>query len=80
MNIDRDIVAELEELDEQAPDVGCSAGFEILHRYVESGLEGGDPEHEFPGLATHLRRCPACRGDYEGLVDAAEQFGDVAPL
>jgi len=76
MNIDRDI---FDDLDETAPDVGCSAGFEILHRYVESGLAGGDPEHEFPGLATHLRRCPACRSDYEGLVEAAEQFGDVDP-
>ena len=74
MNIDPDIFADL---DESAADVGCAAGFEVLHRYVESGLDGGDPAREFPGLATHLRRCPACRSDYEGLLDAAKHFGDV---
>jgi hypothetical protein len=76
LNIDPDILADL---DESAADVGCAAGFEVLHRYVESGLDGGDPAREFPGLATHLRRCPACRSDYEGLLDAAKHFGDVGP-
>lgn len=76
MNVDPDLFSGI---DDRAPDVGCAAGFEILHRYVESGLAGGDPAREFPGLATHLRRCPACRSDYEGLVEAAQQFGDVDP-
>lgn len=76
MNIDPDLFADL---DDASPDVGCAAGFEILHRYVEVGLAGGDPASEFPGLSTHLRRCPACRSDYEGLVEAAQQFGDVDP-
>ena len=76
MNIDPDLFGDL---DDSAPDVGCAAGFEILHRYVEAKLAGGDPAREFPGLATHLRRCPACRSDYEGLVEAAQEFGDVDP-
>ena len=76
MNIDPDLFADL---DDTSPDVGCAAGFEILHRYVESGLAGGDPALEFPGLAMHLRRCPACRGDYEALVEAVQQFGDADP-
>ncbi|MEO8266096.1 MAG: hypothetical protein ABI706_11385 [Ilumatobacteraceae bacterium] len=76
MNIDPDLFADL---DDTSPDVGCSAGFEILHRFVEAGLAGDDPAREFPGLAMHLRRCPACRSDYEGLVEAAEQFGDIDP-
>ena len=66
-----------ESLGDDAPDIGCAAGFEVLHRYVESGLDGGDPAGEFPGLATHLQRCPACRSDYEGLIDAARLFGDA---
>lgn len=74
MNIEPDI---FESLGDDAPDIGCAAGFELLHRYVDSGLDGGDPAAEFPGLATHLQRCPACRSDYEGLIDAARQFGDA---
>ena len=60
-------------------DAGCAAGFEVLHQYVESELAGGDPGRELPGLAAHLRACPACREDYRGLLDAAEQFGDAGP-
>ena len=60
-------------------DAGCAAGFEVLHRYVESELAGGDPAGELPGLAAHLNRCPACRADYEGLLEAARGFGDVGP-
>jgi hypothetical protein len=76
LNIDPDIFADV---DESAADVGCAAGFEMLHRYVESRLDGGDPAREFPGLATHLLRCPACRSDYEGLLEAAKHFGNVGP-
>ena len=61
-------------------DSGCAAGFEVLHRYVQSELAEGNPASEFPGLATHLRNCPACREDYLGLLEAAREFGDdVAP-
>jgi hypothetical protein len=76
MNAHRDI---FELLEAETVDVGCAAGFEVLHRYVESQLHGGDPDREFPGLATHLRNCPACRDDYAGLVDAGERFGDARP-
>ena len=61
-------------------DAGCAAGFEVLHRYVESELANGDPAGEFPGLATHLRDCPACREDYLGLLEAARRFGDENDL
>ncbi|MEP6815479.1 MAG: hypothetical protein ABI873_08020 [Marmoricola sp.] len=61
-------------------DAGCAAGFEVLHQYVEEELEGGEPARTHPGLATHLRSCPACREDYRGLLEAAEQFGDAPPL
>ena len=76
MNPDEDI---LELLEADAVDPGCAAGFEVLHQYVESRLSGGDPEHELPALAAHLRSCPACRDDYSGLVDAAKRFGDARP-
>jgi len=76
MNADQDI---FELLNAETVDAGCSAGFEVLHQYVESELNGGDPELELPGLAAHLRSCPACRDDYSALADAAEHFGDASP-
>jgi hypothetical protein len=66
-------------LEAETVDVGCAAGFEVLHQYVESQLSGGDPDHEFPGVASHLRSCPACWDDYSGLVDAAKRFGEARP-
>ena len=60
-------------------DVGCSAGFELLHRYVEEELTGGPAEATYPGVATHLKTCPACREDYLGLRESAQTYGDVGP-
>jgi len=60
-------------------DAGCAAGFEVLHRYVEEELAGGDPAQVHPGLATHLVSCPACRQDYLGLLEAVHTFGNVTP-
>jgi hypothetical protein len=60
-------------------DSGCAAGFDVLHRYVEDELSGVDPASSQPGMAAHLRSCPACREDYHGLLGAAELFGDAGP-
>ncbi len=57
-------------------DAGCAAGFEVLHQYVETELAGADPARGLPGVAAHLRRCPACHQDYLGLLDAVRRFGD----
>ena len=76
MNDERDID---EILAAEPVDAGCAAGFEVLHRYVEDELAGGQPSRDYPGLAAHLVSCPACRQDYLGLVEAAETFGDVQP-
>jgi predicted anti-sigma-YlaC factor YlaD len=64
---------------EEPVDAGCSVSFAGLHEYVESELAGGEPALRHPGLAAHLRNCPACREDYLGLLDAVRRFGDVAP-
>ena len=56
-------------------DFGCSAGFAVLAQYVETELSGGDAADDFPGLAAHLRACPACREDYVGLLEATRLFG-----
>jgi hypothetical protein len=59
----------------ESVDAGCAAGFEVLHRFVEDELAGGEPAQSHPGLAAHLVTCPACRQDYLGLVEAAQLFG-----
>lgn len=60
-------------------DAGCAAGFEVLHRYVEEELAGGEPAREHPGLAAHLVSCPACRQDYLGMIAATKVFGESGP-
>jgi hypothetical protein len=51
-------------------DPGCQAGFEFITQYVELELAGQDPAAAYPGLAAHLRCCPACRLDHDGLLEA----------
>ena len=49
-------------------DTGCEGGMAVLAEYVELELAGRNAAELFPGLAAHLRNCPACAEDYEGLV------------
>jgi hypothetical protein len=60
-------------------DPGCDAGVPIMDEYVELELRGEDPSERFPGTAIHLRVCPGCRADHDGLLEAARHFGDVDP-
>ena len=55
-------------------DAGCAASFEVLHEYVEIELASGDPAQRLPGVASHIRTCPACREDYLGLRAVVEHF------
>ena len=68
-----------DELRAEPGDAGCEAGEAILDRYVELELAGEDPADAFPGTAIHLRSCPGCRADLDGLREAARRFGDAAP-
>jgi hypothetical protein len=54
-------------------DVGCGETLQMLDAYVEILLAGGDAEGRFPGIAAHLRDCPPCRQDLEGLLIAARR-------
>ncbi|MGZ4179690.1 MAG: hypothetical protein ACXVUL_03255 [Solirubrobacteraceae bacterium] len=58
-------------------DAGCAAGEDILDAYVDLELAGVDPAKVYPGTAIHLRSCPGCRADHEGLLEAARRFSDV---
>jgi len=60
-------------------DAGCNAGEDILDAYVELELAGEDPASTYPGTAIHLRSCPGCKADHEGLLEAARRFGDEKP-
>jgi len=61
------------------PDIGCEECFERLDEYVELELRGADPAERFPGTAIHLRVCPGCRADHDGVLEAARRFGDAEP-
>ena len=57
-------------------DSGCEGGMAVLAEYVELELAGRDAETLFPGLAAHLRNCPACAEDHEGLVTLVRERRD----
>ncbi len=60
-------------------DAGCTAGEEILDAFVELELAGQDPAATYPGTAIHLRSCPGCRADHDGLLEAARRFSGGDP-
>ena len=51
------------------PEVTCERCFELLDRYVDLELAGGDADAELPGMRAHLEGCPACHEDHESLRD-----------
>ncbi len=54
-------------------DVGCDAVFAAIDVYVDLVAAGGDPEQTYPGITAHLRSCPPCGSDFEGLLAAARE-------
>jgi predicted anti-sigma-YlaC factor YlaD len=57
-------------------DVGCTPGESVLDAYVELELAGEDPARVYPGTAIHLRACPGCRADHDGLLEAARRLAE----
>ena len=49
-------------------DAGCEGGLALLAQYAEGELEGRNVRELLPAVAEHLRNCPACAEDYEGLL------------
>jgi hypothetical protein len=49
-------------------DAGCEGGMVLLAEFVEQEAAGRNVADLFPTLVEHLRNCPACVEDYEGLV------------
>jgi hypothetical protein len=54
-------------------DAGCEEALALLAEYVEGELEGRNVRELLPAVAAHLRNCPACVEDYEGLIALAEE-------
>jgi len=50
------------------PELTCEVCFEELDRYIELELTGADAEAAVPGMAAHLRGCPACWEEHAGLT------------
>ena len=59
-------------------DAGCAGTAELLDVYVELVLTGADPAQRYPGAATHLADCNACREDFTGLLAAVRGLGPDA--
>jgi hypothetical protein len=60
-------------------DPGCDVTLDTVVYYVELELAGRDPARLYPATAVHLERCPGCRTDHDGLLEAARRFGHVTP-
>ena len=50
------------------PEVSCDECFARLDEYVDLELLQGDAERVMPGLAAHLRGCPACAEEHASLA------------
>jgi hypothetical protein len=61
-------------------DPGCEAGFELMEEYVDAVLRGDDVALKYPGVLAHLRNCPACREDTEGLLAALREIEPPSDL
>jgi predicted anti-sigma-YlaC factor YlaD len=76
-------MAELRDLDELLRatdgDAGCTAGAEILERYVELELAEEGPARVYPGTSLHLQACSGCRAEHDGLLEAARRFAEIRP-
>jgi hypothetical protein len=49
-------------------DAGCEETLALLAEYVEGELARRNVRELLPAVAAHLRNCPACAEDYEGLI------------
>jgi hypothetical protein len=57
------------------PEVTCEVCFDELDRYVELERAGADAEAAVPGMAAHLRGCPACGEEHQSLTALLAEDG-----
>jgi hypothetical protein len=64
---ERDPAADL--LGTPRADAGCEGTLALLADYVEGELDGRNVAELMPAVAEHLRNCPDCSEDHEGLLE-----------
>ena len=55
----------------QDEEISCTECFDLVSRFVELEMAGGDVGTELPQVKQHLDQCRACRDEYEMLLDLA---------
>src|SRR5687767_2954840 len=61
-------------------ELSCTDCFDLLSRYVDLLVGGGDAAGAMPALAQHLHQCGVCREEYEVLRDLAATDDGVVTL
>jgi hypothetical protein len=56
-------------------DPGCDATLTVVDQYVDAVLRGDDVAGKYAAVLAHLRNCPACREDTDGLLAAIREIG-----
>jgi hypothetical protein len=55
----------------QDEEISCTECFNLVSRFVELEISGGDVVTELPQVKQHLDQCRACRDEYEMLREIA---------
>lgn len=55
----------------QDEEISCTECFDLISRFVEFEISGGDAATELLPVKQHLDQCRACRDEYEMLRDLA---------
>jgi hypothetical protein len=58
------------------PELTCEECFEKLDAYVEHVLAEERADQRVPGMRAHLAGCPACREDFESLLEFTRRQDD----
>jgi hypothetical protein len=51
-------------------EIACDNCLEMVDAYAEMVMSGVDAAQVLPLVQDHLNRCPACREEFEALIDA----------
>jgi hypothetical protein len=61
----------------QDEEISCTECFDMVSRFVELEMSGGDVATELLQVKQHLDQCRACRDEYELLRDLAHLGGQT---
>lgn len=66
----------------QDEELSCTQCFDLVSRYVELEVSGGNAMMKMPQVQQHLDQCKACRDEYEMLLDLTrfENDGRMPPM